>query len=71
MAPDAYRMLDAYFSTEYSGSENEALRRHAKASLTLANDLQHKITATGNHAALCAEATRIVVNIVAISTGKR
>jgi hypothetical protein len=68
---DAFRMLEAYFSTEYSGSENEALRRHAKASLSLANELQHKTTATSKHAALCAEATRTVVNIVAISTGKR
>ena len=68
---DAYRMLDAYFSTEFKGSENEALRRHAKASLSLANELQHKTTATSKHAALCAEATRTVVNIVVISTGKR
>lgn len=32
---DAYRMLEAYFSAEFSGSHNEALRRHAKASLRL------------------------------------
>lgn len=68
---DAYRMLEAYFSTDFSGSENEALRRHAKASLSLANELQHKTTATSKHAALCAEATRTVVNIVIISAGKR
>ncbi|HOO50848.1 MAG TPA: hypothetical protein PLK94_06125 [Alphaproteobacteria bacterium] len=68
---DAYRMLEAYFSTEYSGPDNEALRRHAKASLSLANELQHKTTATYKYAALCSEATRTVVNIVVISTGKR
>ncbi len=68
---DAYRMLEGYFLSEYSGSQNEALRRHAKASLILANELQHKRTAEYKDAALCAEATRTVVNIVAITSGKR
>lgn len=68
---DAYRMLDAYFSSEFPGSEHEAVRRHAKASLNLANMLQHKRTATFKDAALCSEATRTVVNIVAITSGRR
>ena len=68
---DAYRMLEAYFSSEFSGSANEALRRHAKASLALANELQHKRTAEYRLAALCSEATRTVVNIVAITSGRR
>ena len=68
---DAYRMLEAYFSSEFAGSENEALRRHAKASLNLANTLQHKRTAKYKDAALCSEATRTAVNIVAITSGKR
>jgi hypothetical protein len=68
---DAYRMLEAYFSAEFPGSENEALRKHAKASLTLANSLQHKRTAKYKDAALCSEATRTTVNIVAITSGKR
>jgi len=68
---DAYRMLESYFLKEYSGSTNEALRRHAKAALVLANELQHKNTATAKHAALCAEATRTVVNIVAITSERR
>jgi hypothetical protein len=68
---DAYRMLEAYFLCEFSGSENEALRRHAKAALVLANGLQHKRTAKHREAALCSEATRTVVNIVAITSGKR
>lgn len=68
---DAFRMLEAYFSYEYSGSQNEALRRHAKASLSLANELQHNRTAEYKDAALCSEATRTVVNIVAITSGKR
>ncbi len=46
---------------------NEALRRHAKASLALANELQHKRTAQYKDAAICAGATRtVVLNIVAI-----
>lgn len=68
---DAYRMLEAYFLCEFSGAENEALRRHAKAALVLANGLQHKRTAKHREAALCSEATRTVVNIVAITSRKR
>ncbi|HYA42402.1 MAG TPA: hypothetical protein VEF34_13935 [Syntrophobacteraceae bacterium] len=67
---DAYRMLEAYFSVEFAGPQNEALRRHAKASLVLANELQHKRTAQYKDAALCSEATRTVVNIVVITSGK-
>jgi len=70
-ATDAYRMLEAYFSSEFSGSENKALRAHAKASLNLANGLQHKRTAEHKDAALCSEATRTVINIVAITSGRR
>lgn len=68
---DAYRMLDAYFSHELGGSSLEAQRRHAKASLQLANDVQHRRTSGFREAALGAEATRTVVNIVAIISGKR
>jgi len=68
---DEYRMLDAYFSSELSGQAAEALRRHAKASLTLANDIQHRRSASFRDAALGAEATRTVVNIVAIISGRR
>lgn len=68
---DARRMLDAYLSRELLGSMNEASRRHAKASLVLANELTHKRTATFRDAALCAEATASVINIVAIISGKR
>lgn len=68
---DAKRMLENYFSTELPGSSNEELRKHAKASLNLANNLQHKRTANFRDASLCSEATRTVVNIVAILSGKR
>jgi len=68
---DAKRMLDAYIATELGGYPNEGIRRHAKASLTLANDLQHHRTADYRQAALCAEATTSVVNLVAIIYGRR
>ncbi|MEA3359807.1 MAG: hypothetical protein U9R17_10460, partial [Thermodesulfobacteriota bacterium] len=68
---DAKRMLEAYLNKELSGNTNEAARRHAKAALSLANDLTHRRTATFREAALCAEAVTSVVNIVAIISGKR
>ena len=67
----AKRMLDAYIAAELSGGPNESARRHAKAALTLANDLQHHRTADYRQAALCAEATTSVVNLIAIISGQR
>lgn len=68
---DAKRMLERYLAVEVSGSSNAASRRHAKASLDLAVALQHMRTATFRDAALCAEATRSLVNIIGILSGIR
>ena len=68
---DAKRMLDSYIAAELAGGGNEGARRHAKAALILANDLQHHRTAKHRQAALCAEATTSVVSIVAIISGRR
>jgi hypothetical protein len=68
---DAKRMLDAYIAVELFSGPNEALRRHAKAALKLAVELQHHRTADYRQAALCAEATTSVVNLVAIISGRR
>lgn len=68
---DAKRQLDAYLSAELAGGSNEAARRHAKAALDLANDLQHRRTATFREAALCAEATTSVINLISIISGQR
>jgi hypothetical protein len=68
---DAGRMLEAFLSAELPGSDNEAVRRHAKAALALANAMTHKRTAHFRAAALCAEATLSVISIVAIISGKR
>jgi hypothetical protein len=68
---DAKRMLDAFLSTKLPGKSNENIRRHAKAALDVANDLTHRRTAEFRLAALCAEATNAVINIVAIVSGRR
>jgi hypothetical protein len=68
---DARRMLEAYINARFSGQSNESARRYAKAALSLANDLQHSRTAAFRDSALCAEATRSVVNIIAIVSGRR
>ena len=68
---DAKRMLNSYLATEIGGGSNTVARKHARASLDLANELQHKRTAEFRDAALCAEATTSVVNLIAILAGQR
>jgi hypothetical protein len=68
---DGYRMIEAFISSALSGSSNETIRKHTKSALDLANQLQHRRTATLRDAALCSEATRTVTNIVAIISDKR
>ena len=68
---DAKRMLEAFFSEELEGGANEEARMHAKAALRLALALQHKRAADFRMAALCAEATSSVVNILAVLGGRR
>jgi len=68
---DAKRKLEAYLNAELAESSNEAARRHAKAALALANDLQHCRKATFRDAALCVEATTSTINIIGIVSGKR
>ena len=68
---DAGRMLEGFFTAELKGGANEEARAHAKAALRLALALQHKRTADFRMAALCAEATSSVVNILAVLAGRR
>ena len=63
---DAKRMLERYISSELSGSSNEELRKFAKDCFQLAVSLQHKRNANYGEAALCVEASRSLVNIIAI-----
>ena len=68
---DAKRMIEAFIASELVGDGNRYARKHAAAALDLANELQHRRTATYRHAALCAEATVSVIGIIAILCGKR
>jgi hypothetical protein len=63
---DAKRMLDAYIAVELAGGGNENLRRYARASSDLANELTHKRTADAKDASLCAAATVALVNLIGI-----
>lgn len=68
---DAKRMLEAYIQIELGTSDDKIVRKHVRASLDLSNRLQHKRTADFCDAALCAEATSSVINMVAIISGIR
>ncbi|MGL2999376.1 hypothetical protein [Flavobacterium sp. RSSB_23] len=63
---DANRMIEAYIKAEFAGSTNENLRKYAKASLSLANEVTHKRTATGKDVSICATATISLVNLIGI-----
>ena len=68
---DAKRMLENYIAAEFVGDSNEQLRKYAKDAYTLAVVLQHKRNASFKEAALCVEATRSIINIIAIVSGQR
>lgn len=63
---DAKRMLEAYIAVELVGGANENLRKYARASNDLANELTHKRTANAKDASLCASATISLVNLIGI-----
>lgn len=68
---DAKRMLEDYLTKKLQGSSNENVRKFSKTVFQLAVELQHKRNADFRNAALCAEATRAVVNTIAIISGQR
>jgi hypothetical protein len=68
---DAKRKLEAYFAAELAGGPVEAIRKHARSALDLANAVQHKRTATFRDAGVCLEATSSVVTMVVIVAGTR
>jgi hypothetical protein len=68
---DAKRMLESYIAKEIGGQSHEYHRKFSKAAFDLAVNLQHRRTATFHDAALCAEATRAIVNTIAILSGQR
>lgn len=68
---DAKRILESYIAHELRGDSYDEHRRFAKAAYDLANKVQHSRTANFRDAALCAEATRSLINIIAIISGHR
>ena len=63
---DANRMLEAYIGHTFPGASYKEVRAHARASLALALNLQHRRTATRQLAALCIEATASTTAVVSI-----
>ncbi|MCT4600863.1 MAG: hypothetical protein N4A32_08225 [Marinifilaceae bacterium] len=63
---DANGMFNAYISKELAGSSNENIRKYIKNTLSLANELVHKRTATKREAALCVNAIVALVNFFGI-----
>ncbi len=68
---DAKRMLEAFIAVELSGSSNEEARKHMRSLVDFAVSLQHRRTAGFRDAAICTEATTALINIVAITSGRR
>ena len=68
-------MLEAYLRSKLSGEKNKAARKYTcvttSAALDFANALQHKRTANFHLAAMCAEATNSIVNMIDILSGRR
>jgi hypothetical protein len=63
---DANRMLEAYVHHVFPGESYKEVRAHARASLALALNLQHRRTATRQLAALCVEATGSTTAVISI-----
>lgn len=63
---DANRMLEAYIAHVFPGASYKEVRAHARASLALALNLQHRRTATRQLASLCLEATASTAAVISI-----
>lgn len=63
-------MMEAFLSTVATGGTYSKTRKHTRAALDLALELQHNRTADFRAAALCLEATVSVCQIVAILAGR-
>lgn len=68
---DAKRMLENFLAEALKGDSHDYQRKFARAAFDLAVNLQHRRTAAFRDAALCAEATRSVINVIALISGRR
>lgn len=63
---DANRMLESYIGHVFPGASYKEVRAHARASLALTLNLQHRRTATLQLASLCVEATASTTAVISI-----
>jgi len=63
---DAKRMLEAFLHSVFPGDSFKEVRAHARASIELSLNLQHRRTATRQLAALCCEATASTAAVMKI-----
>lgn len=63
-------MIEAFVADALSGPGDQEVRDHARASLALALNLQHRGTANRRLAALCLEATASTTAILSIIAGR-
>lgn len=68
---DAKRMLENFIAEALKGDSHDYQRKFAKSAFDLAVNLQHRRTAAFRDAALCVEATRSVINVIALISGQR
>lgn len=68
---DAKRMLESFIAETLKGDSHDYQRKFAKAAFDLTVNLQHRRTAVFRDAALCAEATRSIINVIAVISGQR
>lgn len=68
---DANRMLEAYIHHVFPGESYKEVRAHARASMALALNLQHRRTATRKLATLCLEAAGSTAAVIAIISDRR
>lgn len=66
---DVKRMMERYLSVEYSGPENEEIRKCVRSAFDLANAVQHARNSNYRDAALCVQATFNVVCLIQIISG--
>lgn len=68
---DAVRLIDAFVVHELQDKDNEDIRPAVKSFWKLSVALQHRRSADFRHAALTAETTAAMVNILAVLSGRR
>lgn len=69
-ATDAKRMLEAFLHSAVPGDSYKEVRAHARASVDLSLNLQHRRTATRQLAALCLEAAASTAAVIAILSNR-